>query len=97
MCGRSVHVPYVIMAVYIVSGARTPFGAFNGALKTVPAPRLGAAASTAAISKAGLSPADIEEAYIGTALQGGVGQAPARQVVLEAGSCLLYTSDAADE
>lgn len=85
MCGRSVHVPYVIMAVYIVSGARTPFGAFNGALKTVPAPRLGAAASTAAISKAGLSPADIEEAYIGTALQGGVGQAPARQVVLEAG------------
>lgn len=73
------------MAVYIVAGARTPFGSFNGALKTVPAPELCAVASKSAISKAGLTPADIEEAYIGCVLQGGVGQSPARQAVLAAG------------
>ncbi|KAK0548609.1 Acetyl-CoA acetyltransferase, mitochondrial [Tilletia horrida] len=73
------------MDVFIVSAARTPIGSFNGVLKKLTAPQLGVTAVKAAISRAGLQPADIEDAYIGNVLQGSVGQAPARQVVLGAG------------
>ncbi|WFD34327.1 acetyl-CoA C-acetyltransferase [Malassezia cuniculi] len=73
------------MAVFIVAGARTPVGAFNGALKSVSAPDLFAVAAKSAIEKSGLAASDVEEAYVGCVLQGGVGQAPARQAVLAAG------------
>jgi acetyl-CoA C-acetyltransferase len=51
----------------------------------VPAPRLGAAAIKAALSRAGVAPDGVDEAYVGCVLTGGAGQAPARQAVLYAG------------
>ncbi|MDI7266443.1 MAG: acetyl-CoA C-acyltransferase [Myxococcota bacterium] len=71
--------------VFLVSGARTPVGSFLGALKDVPATRLGAAAVKAAVERAGIEPARIDEAYLGCVLTAGVGQAPARQAVLFGG------------
>lgn len=71
--------------VVIVSAVRTPIGAFNGALASVPAPRLGAAAIRAALERAGIKPEQIDEVYMGNVLQAGLGQAPARQAALYAG------------
>jgi acetyl-CoA C-acetyltransferase len=73
-------------AVYLVSAARTPIGRFGGALATVPAVELGATAIRAAVERAGL-PLDVplDEVVMGQVLQGGAGQAPARQAALRAG------------
>lgn len=71
--------------VYIVSAVRTPVGAFQGVLKTQTAIDLGTAAAQAAMARGQVAPDDIDEAYIGCVLQAGLGQAPARQVVLRAG------------
>lgn len=68
--------------VVIVSAARTPVGSFNGALSSIPAPRLGAAVIREAILRAGLKPKDIDEVIMGCVLPAGVGQAPARQAAL---------------
>jgi acetyl-CoA C-acetyltransferase len=69
----------------IVSAVRTPIGTFNGAFKSVSAADLGAVAAKEAIRRAGINPADIDEAFIGNVLQAGLGQNVARQVVLKAG------------
>src|SRR5690606_2442664 len=69
----------------IVAAARTPIGAFTGSPASVIAPKLGAAAITAAAGRAGLSPVALREVYMGCVLQAGVGQAPARQAALGAG------------
>jgi acetyl-CoA C-acetyltransferase len=66
--------------VVILSAVRTPIGAFGGALKDVPAARLGEVAARAAIERAGLSPADVDEVIFGCARQAGVGPNVARQV-----------------
>ena len=71
--------------VVIVSAARTPIGAFQGELAGFPATQLGAVAVKAAVERAGVAPADVQEAYIGNVLAAGLGQAPARQAVLGAG------------
>src|SRR3954453_11398432 len=71
--------------VVIVGAARTPIGAFLGSLAAVPAPRLGAVAIKAALERAGVSPAEVKTVFMGEVLQGGVGQAPARQASLYAG------------
>lgn len=71
--------------VYIVGASRTPIGSFNGALKNVKAPELGVAAFTAALKQANVTPDQVEEVYFGNVLQAGVGQSPARQVLLGAG------------
>ncbi|WP_333586646.1 acetyl-CoA C-acetyltransferase [Phenylobacterium sp.] len=71
--------------VVIVSAARTPVGSFNGALASLPAHELGRTAIAAAISRAGLSPADVEEVILGQVLQAGAGQGPARQAAVGAG------------
>ena len=71
--------------VVIVSAARTPVGAFNGALSSLPAHELGKAAIGAAIERAGLQPADVEEVILGQVLQAGAGQGPARQASVGAG------------
>jgi acetyl-CoA C-acetyltransferase len=71
--------------VVIVSAARTPVGSFNGALASLPAHELGQVAITAAISRAGLTPADIDEVILGQVLQAGAGQGPARQASIGAG------------
>ena len=71
--------------VVIVSAVRTPMGGFQGDLKTLTAPQLGAAAIRAAVERAGLGPADIDEVLFGCVLPAGLGQAPARQAALGAG------------
>lgn len=69
----------------IVSGARTPFGKFGGALTPLTAVNLGAKAIKAALERADLNGADVEEVIMGTVLQGGQGQIPSRQAAVEAG------------
>jgi len=71
--------------VVIVSAVRTPIGSFMGALSTVPAPKLGAAAIKGALEKINLDPALVDEVLMGNVVQAGVGQAPARQAALFAG------------
>lgn len=73
------------MSVYILSGARTPSGSFNGSLSTVSAPRLGAIAIRGAIDKAGIEEKEIDEVFMGNVVQAGQGQAPGRQAVIYAG------------
>ncbi len=69
----------------IVSGARTPIGKFGGALAAIPAPELGGYAIKAAIERAGIDPAIVDEVIMGNVLQAGEGQAPARQAGLKGG------------
>lgn len=71
--------------IYILSAVRTPIGSFGGSLSTVPATKLGAIAIKGAINKAGISPNDINEVFMGNVLQAGLGQAPARQAAMFAG------------
>jgi acetyl-CoA C-acetyltransferase len=71
--------------VYIVSAVRTPIGSFGGALKDMPAPRLGAIAIKAAIEKAGIKPDQVNEVLMGCVIQANLGQAPARQAARYAG------------
>ncbi|OAP37928.1 acetyl-CoA acetyltransferase [Sinorhizobium glycinis] len=69
--------------VVIVSAARTPMGAFQGGLKDLTAPELGAVALKAALDRAGLDAVD--EVLMGNVLPAGLGQNPARQAALGAG------------
>ncbi len=69
----------------IVSAARTPTGKFQGLLKDKTAPELGAVAIRAAVERAGVDPARIDEVIMGCVVQAGLGQAPARQAALKAG------------
>jgi acetyl-CoA C-acetyltransferase len=72
-------------AAYLVAGKRTPIGAFNGALASVPAPKLAAVALKAALQEAGLQPEAVEELYVGNVLSANMGQAPATQLAVYAG------------
>ncbi|HEX6575325.1 MAG TPA: acetyl-CoA C-acetyltransferase [Gemmatimonadaceae bacterium] len=69
----------------IVSAVRTPIGKFLGGLSTLSAPELGGIAIREAVQRAGIDPMAIEEVIMGQVLQGGSGQAPARQASLKAG------------
>jgi acetyl-CoA C-acetyltransferase len=69
----------------IVAAARTPIGKFLGGLAPLSAPELGAIAIRAALDRAGVPGAEIEEVIMGQVLQGGSGQAPARQSLLKSG------------
>jgi len=71
--------------IVIVSAARTPVGSFNGALSTVHAQNLGAIALQAAISRAGVEAADVDEVIFGQVLAAGEGQNPTRQAAHFAG------------
>lgn len=71
--------------VVILSGARTPIGAFMGSLSSLTAPQLGSVAIKGALERAGVSPDEIEEIIMGCVLTGGMGQAPARQAARAAG------------
>ncbi|MBI3244360.1 MAG: acetyl-CoA C-acetyltransferase [Chloroflexi bacterium] len=71
--------------VVILSGARTPIGKFNGALANVDAPHLGAVALKAAVERAGIDPAHIEEVLMGQVIAAGSGQSPARRAAQYAG------------
>ncbi|MCK5365876.1 MAG: acetyl-CoA C-acetyltransferase, partial [Gammaproteobacteria bacterium] len=71
--------------VVIASAARTPIGAFNGALSSVSASFLGEVAITEALKRAGVSPEDVSEVIMGQILTAGAGQNPARQAAVGAG------------
>jgi acetyl-CoA C-acetyltransferase len=69
----------------IVGAARTPIGKFLGALSTLSAPELGAVAIREALKRSKVPAEDVQEVIMGHVIQGGTGQAPARQAALKAG------------
>jgi len=69
----------------ILSAARTPLGSFQGALKTLRAPDLGAVALRAAVQRAGIDAGVLDEVIMGCVLTAALGQSPARQAMLGAG------------
>lgn len=71
--------------VLIVSAVRTPMGSFGGALSSLSATQLGAAAIKGAIEKSGIKSEEVNEVYMGNVLQANLGQAPARQAAMFAG------------
>ncbi|MEL6750717.1 MAG: acetyl-CoA C-acetyltransferase [Pseudomonadota bacterium] len=71
--------------IVIISAARTPVGSFNGALSAVPAHELGRVAIEAALDRAGVPAADVDEVILGQVLTAGAGQNPARQASMAAG------------
>jgi len=71
--------------VVIVSAARTPVGSFLGALSSLSGAQLGEVAIKAALERAGVAPADVDEVILGQVLQAGAGQGPARQASIGAG------------
>ena len=69
----------------ILSACRTAIGRYLGGLAALPAPQLGAIVIREAARRAGIDPAAVDEVIMGHVLQGGVGQAPARQAAIHAG------------
>ena len=69
----------------IVAAARTPIGKFLGSISALSAPELGAIAIRAALERSGIPASEVNEVIMGNVVQGGVGQAPARQAMLKAG------------
>ena len=72
-------------AIYIVSGARTPMGGLMGDLAAVPATELGSTAIRAAVERASISAASVDEVFMGCVLPAGLKQCPARQAARNAG------------
>lgn len=71
--------------VYIVSAIRTPIGSFGGSLSSFTATQLGGFAIKAAVEKAGITPQQVQEVYMGNVLSANLGQAPATQAAKFAG------------
>ena len=71
--------------VFIVGAARTPIGKFLGALSPLKASDLGAVAIREAMRRAGVGGGEVDEVLMGHVVQGGQGQAPARQAQIKAG------------
>jgi acetyl-CoA C-acetyltransferase len=69
----------------IVSAVRTPIGRYLGGLSSFTAPQLGAMVIREAVARAGVDPGAVEEVIMGQVVQGGSGQAPARQALIHAG------------
>ena len=77
----------------IVSAVRTPFGRLGGGLKNRPATELGAVVIRAALERIGLEGSEVDYVIMGQVLQGGAGQAPARQAAVAAGLPVDVPSD----
>src|SRR6058998_105107 len=77
----------------IVSAVRTPFGRLGGGLKERAATELGAIAIRAGLERAGVEPGEVQYAIMGQVLQGGAGQAPARQAAVAAGIPIEVPAD----
>ena len=75
----------ILNEAVIISATRTAIGKFQGALKPFTAPQLGSIAVRAAIERAGIDAAQVDEVILGNVLQAGLGQNPARQAALKAG------------
>jgi len=71
--------------IVIVGAARTPMGGLQGDFASLSASDLGAVAIKAAVERAGIEPASVEQVIMGCVLPAGQGQAPARQAALKAG------------
>jgi len=71
--------------VYVVCARRTPFGSFGGTLAAVPAPQLAAQVMQFILHETSLAAEAVDEVILGQVLQGGAGQAPARQAMRQAG------------
>lgn len=71
--------------IVIVAAARTAIGAFMKGLAAMPAHELGSIAITEALSRCGVSPAEVDEVILGQVLTAGAGQNPARQAAMKAG------------
>jgi acetyl-CoA C-acetyltransferase len=71
--------------VVIVGACRTPIGSFQGELSPLTAPKLGALVVAEAVHRARMEGAQVDEVILGSVLQAGLGQAPARQAALGAG------------
>jgi acetyl-CoA C-acetyltransferase len=69
----------------ILSACRTPIGRYLGGLSPLPGPRLGALVIREAVRRAGIADTAVDEVIMGNVLQGGEGQAPARQAAIHAG------------
>ncbi|MBP6444796.1 MAG: acetyl-CoA C-acyltransferase, partial [Gemmatimonadales bacterium] len=69
----------------IVAACRTPIGRYQGALSSLPATRLGALAIADVVRRAGIDAQQIDDVIMGHVVQGGTGQAPARQAMIHAG------------
>jgi acetyl-CoA C-acetyltransferase len=78
----------------IVSAVRTPFGRLGGGLKDYQATQLGGIVIAAALERAGVEPAEVQYVIMGHVLQGGAGQAPARQAAIAAGLPIEVPADA---
>ncbi len=76
---------FFMQEVVILSAARTPIGAFQGALSAATAPQLGSVAVAGAIERTGIESGQLDQVYMGCVLPAGLGQAPARQAALGAG------------
>src|SRR5438477_6145189 len=77
----------------IVSAVRTPFGKLNGGLAAYPATELGAIAIRAGLERIGIEGREVEYVIMGQVLQGGAGQAPARQAAVGAGLPIEVPAD----
>ena len=77
----------------IVSAVRTPFGRLGGGLKDYEATELGAKAIKAGLERIGLEPDEVDYVIMGQVLQGGAGQAPARQAAIGAGLPIEVPAD----
>jgi acetyl-CoA C-acetyltransferase len=74
-----------LQAVYILSGVRTPIGKFGGALASLTAADMGVVAAKAAVERAGIEPAQVDETIFGNARQAGGGPNVARQISVRSG------------
>jgi acetyl-CoA C-acetyltransferase len=83
--------------VVIAAAARTPIGAFNGTLSSVPASYLGTVAIREALKRAGVAAGDVDEAIMGQILTAGTGQNPARQAAIAAGIPVEKTAYAVNQ
>ena len=79
-------------ASYLVSGKRTPIGAFNGKLSKTRAPELTAACIKAVLEETKFPGSDVDEVIIGSVIQAGQGQNPARQACLIGGKQFFFSS-----
>jgi acetyl-CoA C-acetyltransferase len=71
--------------VYVVSAVRTPIGSFAGSVASLSAVQLGGIAYKAAVERAGITPSDVQEVFVGNVISSALGQAPATQVAAAAG------------
>ncbi|MEE3195995.1 MAG: thiolase family protein [Candidatus Neomarinimicrobiota bacterium] len=72
-------------SIVIVSAKRSPIGSFQGAISSVPAPKLGSLVISKILEETMMDPLLVDEIIMGNVLSAGIGQAPARQAALGSG------------